>query len=320
MALSIRQLRLVQHVAREGTLTAAARTLHLTQSALSHQLAKLEGQLKTPVFHRTGKQMVPTQVGLRIVEGAERVLEEMGKLEGDVDRIARGREGRIRLTASCYTCYHWLPEVLPEFHARHAGVEIALVTEAAPRALGALLDGEVDLVLSYDPVEADPSFEWSPLFSDEQVLVVAPDHPLAPRPWVEAADFEGEHLLVHSDRPGESLLYQAVLDPAGVKPARVSEIRLTEAILGLVAAGSGVAVLTRWTAAPEIHAGRVVAIRLGRSGLHREWKAVTLRMAEPPGYLNDFRSLLARGPDRLFDDPARRAERTDAGIVPSGRA
>ncbi|HKJ00910.1 MAG TPA: LysR family transcriptional regulator [Longimicrobiales bacterium] len=319
MALSIRHLRLVQHVAREGTLTAAARTLHLTQSALSHQLAKLEGQLKTPVFVRAAKRMVPTHAGLRLADTADRVLAELAVLEEDLESIARGRSGRIRLTASCYTSYHWLPEVLPEFHRTHPGIEVGLVPEASPRALEALLEGAVDLVLSYQAIPEDTaSLDFTPLFSDELVLVVAPDHPLASRSSVEARDFEGETLLVHHDRPDESLFHQAVLEPAGVRPARVTEIRLTEGILGLVAAGSGVAVLTRWTAARDIHAGRVVAVQLGRFGLRRDWNAVTLRTDDPPRYLGDFKSILARGPARLFDSPARAAEWPDAGIVVHG--
>lgn len=315
MSLTLRQIRLVQHVAREGTMTAAARTLHLTQSALSHQLSKLERQLRVPVFLRTSRAMVPTAAGLRILECAVGILDSVQALDEDLSRIARGESGRIRLTAVCYTCYHWLPEVLPTFRERHPGVEVTLAPEHASRAFAALDAGEVDLVLSYVPVPEGSGYDAVPLFVDEQVLVVPPGHPLAERPWVVAGDFEDQTLFVHRDKPEDSLFFQSVLTPAGVSPAHVIEARLTEAILALVASGSGVAVVTRWTAAPEIAAGRLVPVRITQFGLRREWHAVRLWMERPPAYLDDFRRLVARGPDRLFDNPARAGSRKDAGIV-----
>lgn len=315
MALTLEQIRLVRHVATEGTVTAAARTLHLTQSAVSHQLSKLERQLRTPVFTRTGRAMVPTAAGLRILESADGVLDSVRTLEEDLGRIARGEAGRIRLTAICYTCYHWLPEVLPGFRERHGDVEIFLAFQHASRAFEALEEGEVDLVLSYLPVPEGRPFDALPLFVDEQVLVVPPGHPLAGKAWVDAEDFGDQTLLVHYDRPADSLFVQAVLAPAGIRPARVVEARLTEAILALVASGAGVAVVTRWTAAREIAARRLVAVRVTQFGLRREWSAVRLASGRPPAYLDHFRATLARGPDRLFDEPGWAEARREAGIT-----
>jgi LysR family transcriptional regulator, regulator for metE and metH len=315
MSLSLRQLRLVQHVARERTLTAAARTLHVTQSALSHQLTKLERQLRTPVFVRSGRNMVPTAAGLRILEAAEDALGVIRELEDDLREITRGRRGTLRLTASCYTCYHWLPEVLPAFHEHYPDVDVVLVPELSTRALPALVEGEADVVLTYDPLDDDGPLDAAVLFADEQVVVVAPGHRLAGRTFVEAGDLAEEHLMLHYGTFEESLFARSVLKPAGVRPRRISEVRSTEAVLGLVAAGAGVAALTRWTAAPEIASGRVIALQVGSAGLYREWKAVRLRAPHVPGYVDAFRELLRAGPARLFEKPERAAERREAGIV-----
>src|SRR5688500_7745734 len=129
MAISPAQIRLVQHIAREGTLTGAARTLRLTQSALSHQLTKLERQLRTPLFVRTGKKMIPTEAGRVILERGQAILDATSALDEELGGIARGRRGTIRITASCYTCYHWLPEVLPQFREARPDVDVALVPE-----------------------------------------------------------------------------------------------------------------------------------------------------------------------------------------------
>ena len=313
MDIQLRHLRLVQRVAREGTLTAAARSLHLSQSALSHQLAQLERRVGSPVFERSGRRMKPTPFGRRILEGANEVLSAIRTLENDLADLAAGRRGTLRITAECFTCYHWLGDVLPAFRAAHAGIDLRLVPEATSDPLVALAGDEVDLVLSYGDHQGR-GLESRPLFVDEQVLLVPPGHPLATRDFVVAEDLEGEHLLLYHDRPGESLFFSSVLDPAGVRPARISGVRLTEGILAMVAAGGGVAAMTRWTAAPDIAAGRVVALRIGRFGLQREWRAYFAAGGRPK-YLEDFVELLRGGPARLFAD--RPAERAAAGILES---
>src|SRR5437763_252062 len=100
MPLSLSQIRLVQQIAGEGTLTKAARSLRLTQSALSRQLAKLERQIKAPLFTRSGKRMIPTAAGQLIVERGQTLLDSAQALSEDVAALAHGKRGTIRLTAA----------------------------------------------------------------------------------------------------------------------------------------------------------------------------------------------------------------------------
>src|SRR5262245_59196293 len=115
MILEIRHLRLVAAVAEHGSLTRAGRELHLTQSALSHQLLDLEGRLRTQLFLRMGKRMVPTVAGLRLIEAARQTLPTLLATEESLRRLASGRESVLRLSTECYTCYHWLPGALERF-------------------------------------------------------------------------------------------------------------------------------------------------------------------------------------------------------------
>jgi LysR family transcriptional regulator, regulator for metE and metH len=314
MHITLKHLRMVQAVAEDGTLTAAGKRLYLTQSALSHRLAELERQLGVPVFHRMGKTMVPTPAGDRLLEAAGSVLGRLAELETDLRGMAAGVKGVIRLTTECFTGYHWLPAVLPEFRAAHPGIEVRIVPEAAAHVEESLFRGEIDVALVYDPHE-DEALVKDALFEDDQVLLVAPDHPLAERPYVVAKDLADEHLLLYLNRPSDSMLFQRVLIPAGVTPRRVSEVRLTEAIVSLVAAGVGVSVMTRWSAAPELRSGRVRGVRVTEFGMRREWSALRLKDAASPQWMEDFLNLLRRGPDRLFDEEARTKDRSVAGII-----
>jgi LysR family transcriptional regulator for metE and metH len=311
--ISVKQLRLVRAVAEEGSLTRAARRLFVTQPALSHQLALLERQLGVPVFHRVGKRLVASAAGERLLRSAAGVLAELDDLETDLRLHAQGAAGRLRVTTQCYTAYHWLPEILPTYLNEYPGIDFRIVAEASTRAEEALVAGEVDIGLVYD-VKDRERLELLPLFVDEQVMIVAPGHELASRPYVCAEDFARLDLLMYYYQPDHSLLFKRVLTPKGITPASVTEVRLTEGIVALVSAGVGVAVVTRWSVAPYLREGRVVAVPVTEHGIVRQWNAAVLRRPELPAYLSDFIKLIQRGPDRLFDGAARR-DRPFAGIA-----
>jgi LysR family transcriptional regulator for metE and metH len=311
--MDLRHLKLVQEVAREGTLTGATKRLFLTQSALSHQLAELERQAGTPVFARVAKRMVLTEAGRRILEVAGKTLSEIEQLDSDLRGIARGELGHIRLTTKCNTAYHWLPSVLPTFRRSHPGVEFTIMPGCSHNAMASVIDGDVDIALTYEAPDLE-LVNAEPLFQDEQVLIVAPDHPLAGKKHVNAADFAGLDLLLYTNEPYSSIIFTRVLNPAVVIPRRVSEVPITEGIVALVSAGVGSAVVTRWSVAPDIRAGRVVPVRITEVGLRRQWNALTLKQRAKPQYLVDFIALLVHGPNWIFDERSQQKNRRYAGL------
>jgi LysR family transcriptional regulator, regulator for metE and metH len=235
MTLETRDLRLVAAVAEHGGLTRAGSVLYLTQSALSHQLADLERRLGTVLFTRKGKRMVATPAGERLVEFAREMLSSLGRAEREVRDVAARRDGLIRLSTECYTCYHWLPGVMREFQRAFARIEIRIAADATRRPLPALLRGQLDLAIMSTPVR-DRRLESIPLFRDELVAVVAPGHPWTKQRFARAEDFAQEHLLSYSVSRQESTLFRELLTPAGVTPRELSRVELTEAIIELVRA------------------------------------------------------------------------------------
>src|ERR671939_869871 len=147
MKLDIRHLKLIVAVTEEKSVTRAGERLHLTQSALSHQLRDIEEKLGTPLFIRLNKRMLLTQAGERLLNAAPLVLGELRRAEEDIRQIAQHREGMLRISTECYTCYHWLPAVLRPFHDLFPRVEVRIVAEATRRPLAALLDGRLDLAI-----------------------------------------------------------------------------------------------------------------------------------------------------------------------------
>ena len=293
--LEVRHLKLVETVAKEGGLTKAANRLHVTQSALSHQLRDIEDKLGAPLFLRLNKKMLLTQAGERLLSSAPAVLEELKRAEEDIRQIALHREGMLRISTECYTCYHWLPPVLKPFSRQFPRVEVRIVAEATRRPVEALLDGRLDLAITSVPAR-NQKLRFKPLFKDEMVVIMSPDHPLASRPYVNARDFASEHLLVYALPKEELSIYQKVLVPAGVSPKHVSRVELTEAIIEMVKAGLGIGVMARWAVRPHLEAGTLRAVALTARGFHRRWSAAMIRQKATPPYVSSFVELLASNP------------------------
>jgi len=314
MELEIRHLRLVTAIAETGSVTRASERLFLTQSALSHQLRDVETRLQTRLFRRVGRRMVPTAAGEDLIESASRVLALVEQAEARVKARAASGERTLRISTQCYTCYHWLPDILTTYRRAHPKVSVQIDAAATSNAMGALFDGRIDLAITIDRV-SDRRVVDTVLFDDELVVVTTPNHRLAMKPFVEAADFAPETLYVYPPK-AETTAYVRVLRPAGVEPASLEQVQLTEAIVELVRGGHGIAVLARWAVQPQIDAGTLAAVRLTRRGFMRQWHAVTLRETAALPHVQHFIALLARqAPGHSMSRSAR-----TGGVAASRRA
>ena len=292
MDLEVRHLQLVAAVADVGSLTRAGDQLHLTQSALSHQLRDIESRLGAALFLRVGKRLVLTPAGERLLTSAKDVLERLRQTEHDIRAMGRDRAGVLRITTECYTCYHWLPPLLLRYRRKFPRVEVRIDVEATRRPIEMLLAGKLDLAIISSTVN-DRRLVSRPLFSDELVVIASRRHRFAQQTHVKIAEMRDETLFIYPPRE-ESRVLQDVLLPAGAAPARIEEVTLTEAITELVKAGLGVAVLARWAVQPLVDAGTLVARPLTARGLRREWRAVMPKDLAGIDYVKEFIDLLQK--------------------------
>jgi LysR family transcriptional regulator, regulator for metE and metH len=274
----MRHLEVTEAVQRLGSVTGAARALHLTQPAVSHALREIERRLEVELVKAQGRGIRVTAAGERLARRARAILAALDTAEDEARDTEARNGGRLRLTTECYTCYHWLPRALAELRRRLPRLQLELVPEATRRPFAALLAREVDLAIVSSPDE-HPEIVRTPLFGDELVALVHPDHRLARRPYAVAEDFAGEHLVLIAE-PEHSTVILSVLAPAGVTPARVSQLHLTEAVVETVKAGLGVTVMARWAVSPQLRAGELRAVPVTEAGLLRHWWAAHPRGAQ----------------------------------------
>jgi LysR family transcriptional regulator for metE and metH len=290
--LEIRHLRLLAAIAETGSVTEAGKRLYLTQSALSHQLRDAEEKLGTALFLRLGKRMVMTPAGEKLLGSAQRVLEELGRVESQIQGLNGGTRGIIRISTECYTCYHWLPPVLKKFHTRYPKVEVSIDIEYTHHPVEALLAGKLDVaILICTPSPRHPSLKLTPMFEDEMVLVMSPKHRLTAHSYVPVKDLAGETALIYPPRDDSTFI--KLMRKGGVEPERILEVPLTEAIIEMAGAGTGIALLARWAVEPHVATRKVAMRPLSSRGFKRQWQAATLRNQPAPAYVAEFLDALS---------------------------
>jgi LysR family transcriptional regulator for metE and metH len=245
MYIELRHLRSMQIIADTGSLARAAEVMHVTQSALSHQIAGLEDQVGMALFTRRSRPMALSAAGQRLLRAAQRILPEITALEQEFAALHLGKTGRLHIAIQCHACFDWLFPVLEMFRHAWPEVDVDIRAGLAFDSFPALVREEVDLVISSNP-EAIDGITFHPLFDYHPVFVAAATHPLAQRPHITAADFRDQTILHYPVGRDKLDVFTELLTPAKVEPAATRPVELTAVILMLVAAGRGVAVMPDW--------------------------------------------------------------------------
>ncbi len=259
-------LSIVQEVERQGSLTAAAGVLHVTQSALSHSMKKLEQQLGTDIWLREGRHLRLTQAGQYLLAVANRVLPQLNLAEERLRQFAQGERGALRIGMECHPCYQWLLKVVSPYLAAWPDVDVDVKQKFQFGGIGALFGYEIDLLVTPDPLDK-PGLVFEPVFDYEQVLVVAADHPLAGADYVKPKQLNNEVLVTYPVPVDRLDIYTQFLTPAGIVPRRHKTIETTDIMLQMVASGRGVAALPRWLVLEYAEQMEIVPVRLGKQGI-----------------------------------------------------
>lgn len=284
--LELRHLRTLQAIADTRTLATAAARVHLTQSALSHQIRALESHFGLALFERTLRGLRFTPAGDRLLALARMLLPQVDDAQRDLVRLNGDTRGELRIALECHTCFDWLMPVMDEFRRRWPEVEVDLVAGFHSDPLALLSEGRADLVIGSAPAKRRP-YVVRPLFRFEILLVLANEHRLRSKRFVDANDLAGETLITYPVPEARIDLIREVLTPARMHLERRTA-ELTVAVLQLVASRRGVAALPNWGVKNYVDHDYVLAKRIGRAGLWSELHAVAPKPLAGKPYFEDF--------------------------------
>lgn len=292
--LEIRHLETLTAIRDGGSLLEAAERLHLTQSALSHQLRELESRLGTPLLNRRTRPARLTTAGLRVLALADEVLPRVRATERELQRLAAGRTGRLHLAIECHSCFQWLMPALDTFRGQWPEVSMDLSAAFSFAPLPALVRGDLDLVITSDP-QALEAVEYIPLFRYEVVLAVAQANPLAGSKSIEPEQLADQVLITYPVDKQRLDVFTQFLDPADVEPASIRRAELTPIIAQLVASNRGVAALPNWALTEYLDQGWMNVVHLGSQGVWCTLYAAVRTEDAQASYIQDFLNIAREG-------------------------
>ena len=276
--LDSRQLHAFAALARRGSFTLAAKDLFLTQSAVSHAIKALEGDLGCRLLDRAGRRVLLTQAGEQFLRHTEKILREMETARAGLDTLTKWGHGRLRVGASTTACQHILPTVLREFRQSYPKCVIRIEPGDHGQQLDLLRGGHVDLAFVLEPPPAAlGEFTFVQLFQDELRFLVAPLHPWAKAGRASRESIENETLVLYNKSSQTFRLVSEYFRDEKVTLNNVIELGSMEAIKELVKIGIGAGVLAPWIARAELENGSLVSLPLGTRKLRRRWGLAHLK-------------------------------------------
>lgn len=300
--LELRHLHTLMALVETGGLSRAAVRVHLTQSAISHQIKQLEAHYGTVLFERKTQPLRLSPAGQRLHSLAETVTRLVGEAERDIARIAQGQAGQLRIAVECHTCFDWLMPSMDTFREHWPEVELDLVSGFHADPVSLLTENRADLVVVSEP-KPRRGVVFHPLFRFEIVGLVSRQHHLAPRPYLDPSDFADEILITYPVPDDMLDIVRKVLKPAGVEPKRRTS-ELTAAILQLVASRRGIAALPHWSVQSYLERNYVLSKPIGPHGLWGDLYAATLEKTASSAYMNDFLAIVESTSARVLRNVA----------------
>jgi LysR family transcriptional regulator, low CO2-responsive transcriptional regulator len=296
--LTIRQLEVLATVGREGSVTAAAEALHLTQPAVSMQLRQLEEQLELTMFETVGRRLQITEPGRELVRLAGELLARLDDLEETARSLRGVGHGRVRLGVVS-TAKYFAPRLLAQFLKMRAGLEFKLTVHNRAEIIDQLQSYAVDLGIMGQPPEGMP-LEGTPFAPNPLVALAAPSHPLSLRRGLRPEDLAGQPFIVREPESGTRNAMDRYFADHEVKIRHVMEADSNETIKQAVMAGIGLGFLSLHTVRAELAAGRIAVLDVFGLPLRRQWYVVHSRQRRLTPAAEEFLQYLLREADALM--------------------
>ena len=281
--IEISHLKLVQALYKEGNVSDAADSLFITQSALSHQIKKLESLLDSSIFVRHSDPFKLTPQGKKLLELANDVLP---RIEITQTQLVHSEGGRLNIAIECHSCFDWLIPTLDAFREKQPKVDFDLSLAFSFEPMEALKNYDVDMVVTSDPVE-DRQFEYFPIFDYQMLMVLSKQSKLAKLKYLQPKDIKEQTLLTYPVDHKRLDVFNYFLTPAGMVPKNIRKVELPIMMMQLVMNNQGIATMPEW-ALTEAQQSKVVLKSLGKKGVWRTLYLAVRKSDSQLKYIQDF--------------------------------
>ena len=269
----LNQLWVFYQVAKHKSFSQAAEALFLSQPSVSNQIKLLEETCGLKLFDRSGRSVELTSTGEILLSYAERIFSLAKEADSVIEEIKGLKAGGIRISASSTLGAYYLPDILDLFRKKHPQIEIRMNVGYTQTVAEDVLAFRSDLGLIGREV-AHPNIVVIPLWEEELVLIVPPDHPFAGRREISLAELQGQPFIMSEKGSGVREITEKILAGAKVSARVVMELGENEAMKRAVASGLGITLISATVARRELEAGQIRAVRLPGARILRKFNII----------------------------------------------
>ncbi len=293
-------LRIIQALNANGTLTKAANSLCLSQSALSHQIRYLEKKMGVTLWEREGRNLRLTQAGELLLQTAQQILPVLEQAEHTLKAYSEGRLGVLRIGVECYPCYEWLTDVIGTFLRKMPEVDIDIVNKFQFSGIEGLLNHHIDILVTPD-MEQKEKIYYVTLAEYELVVLTNENHSFREKTMLKPDDFSNETLLtfpVSSDRLD---IFTQFLNPAYIKPSSIKNIESIDLMLQMVSLGRGICVVPEWMADNYMEKTKLNKYTIGEKGIQKKLFLALRKQDRNISYIKKFIMIGEQTANKTFE-------------------
>ncbi len=308
--MDLRQLEILQAIAETGSFTACGRKLHVSQSAISRQIALLEDELGEPLFLRVGRHVRMTPAAESLVQLGQRVFQDVRDTVGAITDHTRALRGRTRLAGGMTVCLYVFPPLLRQLRRVHPQLDVRLTVATAGRSVEEIRAGRVDAGLLTLPVD-ESDLVTVPVLREELLLVTMPTHPLAKKRRLVPGDLASEPFVLFEAGSATRKVIDSFFFTEKIEPTIVMDTENVEIIKAMVKTGLGISIVPYQAIAREVRAGQFFCARIEGYELVRETGWVYARSNRVPRMIGELLRVFDEIKGKLQLSPPRAVRASD---------
>jgi DNA-binding transcriptional LysR family regulator len=287
--MDLRQLEILQAIAETGSFTACGRKLHVSQSAISRQIALLEEELGEPLFLRVGRHVRMTPAAESLVQLGQRVFQDVRDTVGAITDHTRALRGTLRLAGGMTVCLYVFPPLLQHLKRVHPQLDIRVTVATAARSVDEIRSGRHDAGLLTLPVE-ESDLVTVPVLREELLLVTMPTHRLARKTTIQPQDLAGEPFVLFEPGSATRRVIDSLFVTEKIEPTVVMDTENVEIIKAMVKTGLGISIVPYQAVAREVRARQFFCSRIEGHELVRETGWVYARANRVPRMVHELQT------------------------------
>ena len=270
---TFRQLQVFESIARNGSFTAAANELHLTQPTISVQVKKLSDIVGMPLFEIMGKRVHLTSIGQQLLKTCHNVFKELNEFEMTMSDIKGIKEGTLKVSGVT-TVEYFAPRMLGDFCSKYPGIKVSLEVTNRSRVISRMKENLDDIYIC-NSVNEDIGIKDTLFLQNPLVIIAPPNHPLVGSRNISFEELTNEHFIMREPGCGTYLALDKLIGERKIVFDIYMELGSNEAIKQAVSSGMGISMLSLYSLSHEIKNGEIAVLDVVGFPYMDEWHIVS---------------------------------------------